>query len=334
MKKSLLALIAAIVVLGGVLFLNKRKETVQGQQHFVFDTTAYSQMATLSVAKEADTSQLEVVDGQWVVSKDKWPVDTSRLNRVLKQLYQFQDGEVVSRNPERASEYGLDSAAGKKVSWKDKSGKVVATVVVGKTSGADYSSTYWKYVDKPEVYRTSGNFSWDIYPKDDDWRNRKFFTFAKSEIQFVDVTWKDSLGASYQYRLEAVNDSTWKLVAPAPGAAKRDLSTEIANRLVEMQVDDFVTAKDTNKTKIALDSPMVVAKVELRSGKFFEIKAGKSFDYFAYVLFPGRSDTVKVSNWRFEPFKKKPFEMVDLIPAGTDSTAAKSDSGQANAPKP
>jgi L-lactate utilization protein LutC len=333
MKKSLIALLVAIVGLGGVMFLNKRGETTRGQLHFVFDTTGYSQMASLSVIKAPDTSNLEFVNNQWVVAKDQWPVDTSRVNKILKQLYQFQDGEVVSRNPERASEYGVDSAAGKQVSWKDKSGKVVAQVIIGKTSGADYNSTYWKYIDKPEVYRTYGNFSWDVYPKDDDWRNKKFFAFAKSEIQFVDVTWKDSMGVSAQYRLEAVNDSTWKMLAPAPSPAKRDMATEIANRLVEMQVDDFLSAKDTNKSKIALDSPMVVAKVELKNGKFFEIKAGKSFDYYAYTIFPGRSDTVKVSNWRFEPFKKKPFELVDLVPATIDSTMAV-DSTKAVKPNP
>jgi Domain of unknown function (DUF4340) len=328
MKKSLLALAAAIVLLGLILFMNKRNAAESGKGQFAFDTSQYTQMGSLWVASGADTSRLEVKDGQWVVAKDGWLVDTAKIHKVVKALYGIQSGDMVSNNPARATEYGLDSATGKSVSWKDKSGKEVAKVIVGKTSSADFSSTYWKYADKPEVFSTPGNFTWEIAARDEDWKQRRFFPGSTlKDLQFVEVTWKDSLGVAYNYRLEAVNDTTWRMLSPAPNPVKRKMAEDIYNRVLESQVDDFMLPNDTNKTKVALDSPVVVIKTEFKGGKASEMKISKTLDTYTYVLHPHRADTVRMGSWRFDMFKKKPFELIEPVvdTAKVDSAAIVTD---------
>jgi hypothetical protein len=48
---------------------------------------------------------------------------------------------------------------------------------------------------------------------------------------------------------------------------------------------------------------------------------------YAYAKYPARPDTIKLSSWRFDTFKKKPFELLDAPPA------PKPDSGKAPAAK-
>lgn len=329
MKKSLLALAAAIVLLGLILFMNKRQAAASGKGQYAFDTAQYTQMGSMTIAQGADTAKLEVKNGEWVVAKDGWLADTTRVNKVIKALYGLQNQDIVSRNPERASEYGLDSTAGKKVWWSDKSGKEVAAIVVGKTSASDFSSTYWQFLGKPEVFSTPGNFSWEVMARDTEWKQRRFFPGAVlKDLQFVEVTWRDSLGVPYSYRLEAVNDSTWRMLSPAPNPVKRQMAQDIYNKVIEFQVDDFMAATDTNKSKIALDSPMVVIKAEFKGGKTSEMKVGKTLDSYSYGLHPHRADTVKMGSWRFDPLKKKPFELIEPV-----VDTAKADNAKAEAAK-
>ncbi len=311
MKKSFFALFAAVLLLGVVLFMNKKTESAQGQASFAFDTTQVSQVGEIRVFKNPDTALLVNKSDLWVTGPADYPVDTAKFNKVVNILYRLQSGEVVSRNPDRASEYGLDSVNAKHVNWKDKSGKTVGQVIIGKGSGIDFNSTYWKFADKPEVYRTPGNFSYDIMSRTEDWKDRKPFVVAVKDLQFMDVTWKDSTGMSYQYKLEAVNDSTWRMLSPQPNDVKRAMAQGMAGQLVDMYIDEFVAATDTNKSKIQLDSPAVVVKLDLKGGKSYTLKTSKILDNYAYALHPTRSDTIKVAEWRLAPFKKKPFELIE-----------------------
>src|SRR5690606_18141796 len=151
-----------------------------------------AQARTLRIWKQQDTSVLEMKDGRWQVKRDSFPVDTGKVARTLGHLFGLQSKEKVSQSAERLGEYGLDSAEAKHVAVLDGSGKPLARVVIGKTSGADYSSTYWKWEDKPEVYRTPGNFSYEVSVKEEEWKDRKLFSFEAKDIKFLEVAWGDT----------------------------------------------------------------------------------------------------------------------------------------------
>jgi hypothetical protein len=119
MKKSFIALFAAVLLLVVVLFMNKKTESAQGKLSFAFDTAQATQAGEVRVFKNPDTARLVNKSGQWVTGPGDYPVDTAKLNKVVKILYHLQTSEVVSRNPDRASEYGLDTANAKHVEWKD-----------------------------------------------------------------------------------------------------------------------------------------------------------------------------------------------------------------------
>jgi hypothetical protein len=199
----------------------------------------------------------------------------------------------------------------------------MADLVIGKTSGADYSSTYWKWESGKDVYRTPANFAWEIGTKDDEWKDRKLFTFANKDEKFIEANWRDSTGMAYHYKLEATTDSTWKMLEPQDSnRVVKSLATDMASRLSDMSIDDFVTAKDTNIAKSKVDSPTVWLKVTLKDGKSKEIKAGKTVEGYAYAKHPDRDGLIKLSSWRLDAFKKKPFELLEAPPADTTKKAA------------
>lgn len=324
MKRTLIVLVAALAVLGALLLKKRSNENSLSKDVPALDSAFKSDVASFRAVKKPDTSVLQKKDGKWVVAQDGFSVDTAKFNKVLSSIFSLQTRELVSNSAARLSEYGLDSLEAKHVSVKDAAGKSIAEVMIGKTSGADYNSTYWKWEGKPEVYRTPGNFSWEVAVKDDEWKNKKLFNATAKDVKSVETTWKDSLGATYSYRLEAVTDSTWKMTAPQDSNRVKNASAlEMASRFADMTIDEFVAASDTNLSKVKLDSPVVWVKVGLKDGTFHELKAGKMLGGYFYAQHPAHKDLIKLSSWRFEPFKKKPFELLDEpAPAKADSAGA------------
>jgi hypothetical protein len=323
MKKTLIVLVAALVLLGVILLKKRSNESSMSKDVPALDSAFKADVTSLRVVKKPDTALLEKRDGKWVVARDAFNVDTAKINKVLGYVFKLQTKELVSTSPARLAEYGLDSVEAKHVSVKDGSGKTYAEVVIGKTSGADYNSTYWKWESKPEVYRTPGNFTFEIATKDDDWKDRKLFSATAKDVKSVETTWKDSTGAAYAYKLETVTDSTWKMTAPQDSNhVKNALAAEMASRFAEMSIDEFVTPQDTNLAKVKPDSPSVWVKVSLKNGAVHELKASKTLSGYAYTQHPARKDLIKLSSWRFEAFKKKPFELLEAPPAPKADSAA------------
>lgn len=334
MKKTLIVLVAALALLGIILFKRgSDRKAMQGDVPALDSAALRADLRTIRIYKKPDTSVIELKGGSWVVKRDSFPVDTSKVGRVLGYLSGLKAKEKVSQSPDRLKEYGLDSAEAKHVVILDGNGKPLAEVAVGKTSGADYSSTYWKWEGKPEVYRTPGNFSYELGVKEDEWKDRKLFGFTPKDIKFLEASWKDSTGAAYAYKIESTSDSTWKMLQPVDSnRVVTSLINDAATRYVDMAIDDFVLPADTNLAKSKGDSTTLWTKVTLKNGKSYELSVGKPYDSFYYVKHPTRAETLKLSAWRFDSFKKKPFELLAAPPAPVDSAKADSTKSAEAAP--
>lgn len=323
MKKTLIILAVALAALGFLLFKRGSDRKAMQVDTPALDSTTRADAVTFRIAKKPDTTVLALKNGAWVVQKDSFPVDTGKVARALGHIFGLKAKEKVSESVARLGEYGLDTVEAKHVAILDKDGKALAEVVIGKTSGADYSSTYWKWEGKPEVYRTPGNFSFELGVKDEEWKERKLFRFTAKDIKFLEASWKDTTGAAYAYKLEATSDSTWKMLQPTDSnRVVKALADEAAARFSELGIDEFVLAGDTIAAKAALDSATAWAKVTLEDGRSFEVQAGKPYGTFYYMKNPTRPETVKLSAWRFDSLKKKPFELLEAPPVPRDSSAA------------
>lgn len=337
MKKTLIILIAAVLVLALVLWKQNSEVAERQGDEFAFDTSAAPSLTVLRIAKAADSASLRKKDGAWVVDPDGFPADSAKVAKVVGNLVTLQTRELVSRSPDRLAEYGLDSTEGKAVTAETKDGKTFLNVLIGKTSGADFASTYWKYADKPEVYRTPGNFTWEVGTKANDWKQRKLFGVDSKDIKMVTVDWKDSLGADYHLKLESEGDTTWKLLEPQAAEVKLQAAQDMASRFADLSIDDFISEGDTNFAQAAIDTPAVTLQVETRDGRTLSLSASRKVGYQRYAYHPVMTKTpVQLSSWRFEVFTKKPFEIIEPpkpVPPPADSAAASAPESAA-APQP
>ena len=75
---------------------------------------------------------------------------------------------LVSKNPANWNKFMVDDSSGAKLKFLDFENKVLSEVVVGR-SNAEWSSSNIRIGDKPEVYHTSENVSWQINPSPTYW---------------------------------------------------------------------------------------------------------------------------------------------------------------------
>lgn len=169
MKKTLLTLAGALLLLAVILLVKDQRDKAAAKPRHVFDATA-EDVTSLTLAYQQDSVALVRLAGRWVNAADSFPADTARLYRVLDRVLTIQDRERASRSADtaRLAEYGLSAAEAKRATWTLADG-TRQTVLLGKTSGTDYGSTYWKFTDRPEVYLTPGSFTHEIPARPQDW---------------------------------------------------------------------------------------------------------------------------------------------------------------------
>ena len=162
MIKKLLVLVVVVIALVLIVTLKKKADAKNNGQHYALDAGLKSKTMGFKIIGTDETVEIKQKDKQWVTGIKDFPADTGKVARAIKLLFELQNKEVISRNPERAKEYGLDSLTRKRVEIYDVNGKTLKAVYIGKNSGTDYNSNYWKMESGDEVYITPGAISFDF----------------------------------------------------------------------------------------------------------------------------------------------------------------------------
>jgi hypothetical protein len=322
MKKTMLLLGGALLLLALVLLIKDQRDKAALRPQYAFDTAAVAGITRLHVAYQGDSVTLVRSGVRWLIGTDaseSFPADTTRLATVLQHVSKVQDRERMSRSTDsnRLAEFGLSPGEAKRVEWTLAGGKRFV-ILIGKTSGADYSSTYWKREGEPDVYRTPGNFTYDVAVRAQDWRDRNLFPFFSHEdVKSVEVTWRDSLGSTVHYRLERSDDTTVGMTAPQKAAVPLRNAVKVLEQTPQFVADAFVEPEDPYIHAAVLDTPSVVVRTTMKSGAVYELIAGREIDGQHYAKNPAmRNGVIKIARWRLDFFKRTPGEL--LIPPPPD----------------
>jgi hypothetical protein len=325
MKKAILALCAALIFLAAVFLVKHYHERAARGPQFAFDDMVIDDVILLRIDYLGQTVTLEKSGGAWVTSGDEFPADTARLRRVLGHLLALQHREVVARgtagpdDQSNLAEFGLDSAAARHVEWGLHDGRTYK-VMLGKVSGIDFGSSFWKPSDEPVAYRTPGTFVFEVSSRPHDWKDTNLFArFHPDEIQMVAVTWRGSGNESYQYALHRSVDSTgytsFLLSTPSGGEtlAARDAAARIFTHAAQFKIDGFVPGVDSAASRAALDNPVMTIRITLKSGVEHLVEAGAPVDgLYRFIRHPTHNHPVRVFGWRFEYFRKKGEDLVGV----------------------
>ena len=318
MKKTLWFFAAALAALGAVFWGMERRERAGARSPSGFVDARPDDLVRLRVDYLGDSVTLIREGRRWMTTGDRFPADTARLRRVLDGVLGLQRRETVSAEGVTDADlapYGLDSASARRVEWTLASGEVIR-VLLGRTSGIDFGSVFWKPAGEPGAWRTPGTFVWDVSSRPKDWKDTTLFPrFAPEDIARLDVEWREPDGASVRYVVTRDGDSDSAFRVEDPGAgriepARRDAAAALFTHAAQFKIDDFLSGFDAAAAGAALDAPVMIVRIGLKSGVTHVVTAGAPVDgLYRYIRHPTHPDPVRVFAWRFKYFRKRAGEL-------------------------
>lgn len=313
MKKTLLALGGAVLLLVAILLVRERDSLKASQARYVFDTAQAPLIERLQVRLQDDSVTLAKRDGRWLVMPEGFPADSARVALALGHLLRLEDKEVVSAAADagRLADFGLHAEEVKHVSWTSRG--VTTRIHLGHTSGIDFNSTYWKHPERTEVYRTPGNFTHEIGAHAREWKDKTLFpAFGPEDVRALDVRWRDEAGRLVAYQLVVGADSAFRMTVPGradttliPAGGGRQLF-DYASRLA---VDEIPDADDPYVGFAVADTPAVALTISLQDGATYGLKVGVEAGDYGYFAHPAHGGVVALFASRLAHFKKTPAQL-------------------------
>jgi hypothetical protein len=316
-----LILIAAVLLLAAVLWVKSYREEAPRRGGFAFDTTRAAEVTSLRVQYHRDSMLIRAAgDGAWV-TQDGYPVDSARLREALGWLLRLRTREKVSEAADARSlwDYGLNPEDAKTVEWTWASGET-ERVLLGKTSALDYSYTYWKWKDPRRggaVYRTPGNFAWNVSSRVHDWKERRLWPpFTAADVRALSVDWRDGAAVRH-YRLErtegaaaTAEESGYLLTEPYRAPASRAVADHLFENAPQFAADDFGLELDPRWQSATVADPEITLSIILKNGTTYTLKGGEVFREYQYSRHPRLPHLlVWVFRWRYDYYKKSPEEL-------------------------
>ncbi|MFM1770498.1 MAG: hypothetical protein RJA22_3027 [Verrucomicrobiota bacterium] len=288
-RKQLTLLVVLGVVLGGLGWLAWKK-----QQQPYADSSAKMGNKVLPGLPVNDIEQLTITqakgaltlakqDGTWVVrSRGDYPANFDTLRDLLLKFADLKVAKPVVVGPSRLPALELvppDKGNGTLVEFKDKSGKVLQSVLLGAKSmresggdspfgGGGFPNGRYLMVgtDIGTTALVTEPFA-QVEPKAEDWLNKEWFKVERLKSVGVVTT-----NATNNWKLVRENETgSWKLVDAKAGeeldASKSGSST---SALSYPSFNDV----STNAAAAGLDKPMVTATLETFDGFTYTVKIG------------------------------------------------------------
>ena len=301
-RKQLTLILIAVVVFGGLgLWLRNRDvssfKTSQGSMgQKVLGEFDLNTVARVTVKQGTNELQLVQQNDQWTVAQRAgYPANFSEVGEFLRKLWDLKTIQPVRIGPSQLGRLELVPGAGTNtatvVELKDKDGKAIRTVLLGKKHmkqggspspfGGDEGWPDGRFVmvdGKPETTSlVSESFS-NIEPKPEQWLNKDFFKVEK--VKSIAVTYPV---ATNSWKLVRESETAeWKLVDAKPeeplDAAK---TSGLANALSWPSFNDVVV--DPKPETTGLDKP-TLAVVETFDGFTYTVKVGNKSGEEAYYM--------------------------------------------------
>jgi hypothetical protein len=215
----------------------------------------------------------------------------------------------VTEQKAKHAEFQVDDKSGLHVVAKDKTGKVLADVIVGKTTGG----TMVRVAGKDEVWQATGISRYLFEKSAADWRDKSLTTFTVADAERIEVLAKDGAKAILKKGTGKVgNDDKWDVVESSVKIDKLDNSVPngIVSAMAIWKTNDF--ADSAKPADVGLDPPALTVTVGLKGGKKSTILFGnkKGEDEF-YAKMPETPTIFVVKKYNADRVLKRPIEFRD-----------------------
>ncbi len=145
---------------------------------------------------------LKKIDNKWIIDRFNYKVDKKKINFILNDLKNLKITSLISTNKDYAR-YSLDNENGIVVLINLKNGKSFS-LIIGKLD-PNYSSTYVKLKNNPNIYLAEGNLRLTFDTNIDELRNKIIFSFNKDNVKWIKITDHKDIEIKRQDRRWIVN---------------------------------------------------------------------------------------------------------------------------------
>ncbi len=204
-QKTILILAVATLAVGGAAALKLSHDESSVAPVAARETLLPSLLASVNDAASVTLTRhgasftLVRTESGWGLSeKSSYPADASAVRQMLLALADLKPLEAKTDNPERYAKLGLqdpetEGSTATLVTIKDKAGKELAKVLIGKQSegkgGLPSGNTYVRLGGEKQCWLAKGDPA--LKEKDVDWLDKKILEVKRDRVRSVDVSHAD-----------------------------------------------------------------------------------------------------------------------------------------------
>lgn len=260
-SSTLVLLIISVAVFSWYFFyenkirLNKQTQEEKTKQIISVDKDA---ITALSLTRNNVTIDFSKKGEEWFITAPVTDTaDNLNTPAIASSLTTIKQDRVVDDNPKDLALYDLkDPFIKLKVTANNK----MEEVWVGKETPIGFN-VYFKYADKPQVYKTSKSLKTTLDKELKDFRNKNIFNVSRFEVTEVEIQ-----NAKEHYSVKKDGDASWTLTRENLPADLTEWNKTV-NALSELKALDFASEKAADSAKYGLVTPETKATITLQKDK-------------------------------------------------------------------
>ena len=169
MTKNLQIALTILAVLIGIFLLNKSSQSkLDSTSESIFNNDAEDIFKFL-IQKGEEAIELARVDTLWRISgNDTLEIKSRSMDNLFDKVLKVNRGTIISENPEKYGNYSVDDSTGTHLAVIDSKGETVGYYVFGR-SKTDYSRSYIRIGDDPNVYLADQNVTYMLSTRETYW---------------------------------------------------------------------------------------------------------------------------------------------------------------------
>jgi Domain of unknown function (DUF4340) len=254
-----------------------------------------------------------------------YAADEAVAKAAFEGLKKMDVSNLVTEKTDKQAEFEVDDKSGIHMVVKEKGGKVLADLIVGKSTG---SGTMVRPSGKNEIWSSNGISRYLFDKAAADWRDKSITSFTLADAERVEVVAKDG-GKTIVKKTgaKAGTEDAWEIVESSVKIDKLDNSTAngIVSALAIWKANDF--ADGVKLADVGLEPAQLTVTVGLKGGKKVTALIGnkKGEDEY-YVKTPEGPQVYTLKKYNADRVMKRPIEFRDKtlcdIPDGDVSEIA------------
>ena len=169
MTKNMQISLIVLVVLIGIFFFNNHSQSKLETTSEAIFTHDQENIFKFLIQKGEEAIELARVDTIWRISgNDTLEIKSRSMDNLFDKVLKVNKGTIISENPEKYNKYSVDDSTGTHLAVIDSRGETVGYYVFGR-SKSDYSRSYIRVGDDPNVYLTDQSVNYMLSTRETYW---------------------------------------------------------------------------------------------------------------------------------------------------------------------